>query len=49
MSSISDADRIIVLDDGEVKGFDTHENLMQSNEIYQEIYQSQSKGVSIDG
>jgi ATP-binding cassette subfamily B protein len=49
VSSISDADRIIVLDDGEVKGFDTHENLMQSNEIYQEIYQSQSKGVSIDG
>ncbi len=49
VSSISDADRIIVLDDGEVKGFDTHERLMQSNEIYQEIYQSQSKGVSIDG
>ena len=49
VSSISDADRIIVLDDGEVKGFDTHENLMRSNEIYQEIYESQSKGVSIDG
>ncbi|GEM01122.1 ATP-binding cassette, subfamily B [Halolactibacillus halophilus] len=49
VSSISDADRIIVLDDGEIKGFDTHENLMRSNEIYQEIYESQSKGVSIDG
>lgn len=49
VSSISDADRIIVIDDGEVKGFDTHENLLKSNDIYQEIYQSQSKGVMIDG
>ena len=34
VSSIQSADRIIVMDNGEISGFDTHENLMKSNEIY---------------
>lgn len=46
VSSVKDADKIIVLDDGEIKGINTHENLLKSNEIYQEIYQTQQKGVS---
>lgn len=44
ISSIQDADRIIVLEDGIIDGFDTHENLLQNNEIYREIYDSQTKG-----
>ena len=41
ISSIETADRILVLDNGQVSGFDTHENLLQSNEIYREIYEVQ--------
>ena len=41
ISSIERADRILVLDDGKVSGFDTHENLLKNNSIYQEIYQVQ--------
>lgn len=48
ITSVSDADRIIVLDDGKINGFDTHENLLKSNQIYQEIHQSQGKGVNIN-
>ena len=44
IASVQDADRIIVLDDGRVSGFDTHENLLKTNEIYQEIYETQTKG-----
>ena len=44
VSSIQDADRIIVLEDGAIDGFDTHENLLQSNAIYREVYESQTKG-----
>lgn len=44
ISSVQDADRILVLDNGTVSGFDTHENLIQSNQIYREIYESQTKG-----
>lgn len=44
ISSIQDADRIIVLEDGVIDGFDTHENLLESNEIYREVYESQTKG-----
>lgn len=41
ISSIQDADRILVLEEGQVSGFDTHENLLKTNEIYQEIYNVQ--------
>ncbi len=41
ISSVEDADRILVLDDGRVNGFDTHENLLATNAIYQEIYRVQ--------
>ena len=44
ISSVQNADRILVLDDGRVDAFDTHENLLKSNAIYQEIYESQIKG-----
>nr|MCR5373583.1 ABC transporter ATP-binding protein/permease [Solobacterium sp.] len=46
ISSIEDADRILVLDDGNINGFDTPENLLKNNEIYQEIYETQKKGGS---
>lgn len=46
VSSVQEADKIIVLDDGEIKGMDTHDNLLKTNEIYQEIYNTQQKGVS---
>ncbi|PXW90968.1 ATP-binding cassette subfamily B protein [Streptohalobacillus salinus] len=49
VTSVSDADKIIVLDDGRINGFDTHENLLVNNAIYKEIYQSQSKGVNTNG
>ncbi|WP_440896455.1 ABC transporter ATP-binding protein [Amphibacillus sp. Q70] len=48
VSSVSDADKIIVMDDGRINGFDTHDRLMQTNTIYREIYDSQSKGVNED-
>ena len=44
ISSVQDADRILVLDDGKIDAFDSHENLLKSNAIYQEIYESQIKG-----
>ena len=44
VSSVQDADRILVLEDGRINGFDTHENLLKNNAIYQEIYESQVKG-----
>lgn len=44
ISSIQDANRIIVLNDGRIDGFGTHEELLQSNQIYQEVYESQVKG-----
>lgn len=44
ISSIQDADRIIVLEDGKVSGFDTHENLMENNEVYREICEVQMQG-----
>ena len=44
ISSVEDADRILVLDNGRINGFDTHENLLKTNAIYQEIYDSQVKG-----
>ena len=44
ISSIEDADRIIVLDNGSVSGFDTHENLLANNDIYRAIYEGQTQG-----
>lgn len=45
ISSVKDADKILVIDDGEIKGIGNHEELMANNEIYQEIYYTQQKGV----
>ncbi len=44
ISSVQDADRILVLDDGKISGMDTHENLLKSNDVYREIYHTQIKG-----
>ena len=44
VSSVQDADRILVLDNGRVDGFDTHENLLKTNAIYREVYESQTRG-----
>ena len=43
ISSVKNADRIIVIDDGKILGFDTHENLIKSNKIYREIEEAQNK------
>ncbi|MEI3580550.1 MAG: ABC transporter ATP-binding protein [Acutalibacteraceae bacterium] len=47
ISSVQDADRILVLDDGRVNGFDTHENLLRTNPIYREIYEAQTQAAGI--
>lgn len=44
ISSVQDADRILVLDEGRINGFGTHEELLASNEIYREVYESQTQG-----
>lgn len=44
ISSVQDADRIVVLDNGRLNGFGTHEELLRSNAIYQEIYEGQTQG-----
>lgn len=44
ISSIEDADRIVVLDDGKINGIGTHAELLKTNEIYQEVYRTQVKG-----
>lgn len=44
VSSVSSADRIIVMDDGKVSGFGTHEELLKHNEIYRDVYESQTSG-----
>lgn len=44
INSIEDADKIIVLDDGMINGFGTHEELLKTNAIYKEVYESQMKG-----
>ena len=44
ISSVEDADMILVLDDGEIKGIGTHAQLLENNSIYREVYESQQKG-----
>lgn len=44
ISSVQDADRIIVMDEGRVNGFGTHKELLETNEIYREVYESQTQG-----
>jgi ATP-binding cassette subfamily B protein len=44
ISSVQDADRIIVMENGKVDGFGTHDELIESNEIYRDIFESQTKG-----
>ncbi len=44
VSSVENADRIIVMDDGRINGFGTHEELLENNEIYREVYESQTSG-----
>lgn len=44
ISSVQDADRIIVMEEGRINGFGTHEELLASNEIYREVYESQTRG-----
>ena len=48
ISSVQDADRILVLDDGRVAAFGTHDELLASSEIYRDVYDSQMKGADDD-
>ena len=48
ISSVQDADKIIVLNDGQIDGFGTHEKLLENNNIYKEVYESQVKGADKD-
>jgi len=44
ISSVENADRVIVMEDGRIDGFDTPQNLLETNAIYREVYESQTKG-----
>ena len=44
IASVQDADRIIVMEDGRIAAFDTHENLLEKSDIYREIYETQTSG-----
>lgn len=48
ISSVEDADKIIVLNDGKIDGIGTHEELLKTNEIYKEVYECQVKGAGED-
>ena len=49
IASVEDCDKIIVMDNGKINGIGTHEELLQNNEIYKEVYESQVKGSDTDG
>jgi ATP-binding cassette subfamily B protein len=49
ISSVQDSDKIIVMDEGKIVGVGTHDELMKSNEIYREVYESQVKGGDDNG
>lgn len=49
ISSVQDADKIIVLNDGKIDGIGNHEELLKDNSIYREVYESQVKGADNDG
>ncbi len=49
ISSVQDADRIIVIEGGKIDGIGTHEELLKTNEIYKEVYNSQQKGGDDNG
>ena len=44
VSSIQNADKIIVMEDGKINGFGTHDELLKRNEIYRSMYENQTKG-----
>ena len=48
VSSVQESDKIIVLNDGQIDGIGTHEELLKSNVIYREVYESQQKGGDAD-
>ena len=48
ISSVEDADKIIVLNDGKIDGIGTHEELLKANDIYREVYEGQMKGADSD-
>ena len=48
ISSVQDADKIIVIDNGAISGTGTHEELLESNEIYREIFESQTRAGDFD-
>ena len=49
ISSVQDADKIIVIEGGKINGIGTHEELLSTNEIYKEVYYSQQKGGDDNG
>ena len=48
IASVQDADLIVVMDNGRIDGLGTHEELLQANQIYREVYESQTKGGADD-
>lgn len=49
IASVQDADLIVVMENGRIDGLGTHKALLQSNQIYREVYESQTRGGADDG